>query len=90
MDHVETVLGEVEDPLLPEGALDIVFMINVYHHVDDPVELLRAALPSFRPSGVLAIVECDPEKVEWGAEHGCMQKDEMVRELERAGFRHFS
>lgn len=86
MDHVETVVGEDEDPLLPDGELDMVFMINVYHHVDDPVTLLRNALPSLKPGGFLAIVECDPGKVDWAKDHGCAGRDRLDAELEEAGW----
>jgi ubiquinone/menaquinone biosynthesis C-methylase UbiE len=86
MDRVETIVGEVEDPLLPEGALDIVFMINVYHHADDPVALVRNALPALKPGGFLAIVECDPDKVDWAEEHGCASRKRLSGDLERAGY----
>ncbi len=86
LENVETIVGETEDPLLPAEALDMVFMINVYHHADDAVALVRNALPSLKPDGVLAIVECDPEKVDWGAEEGCTGKAGMFAELDEAGY----
>jgi SAM-dependent methyltransferase len=84
--NVEIIVGDVEDPKLPGSALDIAFMINVYHHLDQPVPLLRKIVPSLKPEGVLAIVECDPDKVDWGNEHGCQKKKAMVQELKEAGF----
>ena len=84
--NVEIIVGEVEDPKLPASTLDIAFMINVYHHLDNPVPLIRNILPSLKPDGILAIVECDPDKVNWGKEHGCTGKNDMVKELKEAGF----
>ena len=84
--NVEVILGQVEDPLLPRGALDLVFMINVYHHADDPVELVRNAISSLRAGGFLAIVECDPAKTDWGEEHHCTPQDTMLRQLHEAGY----
>ncbi len=84
--NVEIILGDVKDPRLPAGALDMVFMINVYHHAEDPVALVQGALPSLKPDGVLAIVECDPDKVDWGAEEGCTRKQDMIQQLDQAGF----
>lgn len=84
--NIEIILGEVEDPKLPAGALDIAFMINVYHHLDNPVPLIRNILPSLKPDGILAIVECDPDKTDWGAEHECSSKENMEKDLEEAGF----
>lgn len=85
-DNVEIIRGETSDPKLPPGTLDIAFMINVYHHLDDPVPLVRNIIPSLKPDGILAIVECDPDKVDWGDEEGCHRKDEMRKELAAGGF----
>lgn len=62
IDNVVTVLGEVTDPKLPEGALDMVYIINTYHHLDEPVELMKNILPSLKPEGTLVIIEHDPVK----------------------------
>ena len=66
--NVETILGEVADPKLPEGELDFIFVISAYHHFDDPVALLGAARASLKPDGMLAIAEwlrsTSPEKME--------------------------
>jgi ubiquinone/menaquinone biosynthesis C-methylase UbiE len=84
--NVEIIVGEVKDPLLPESTLDLVFLINVYHHADDPVALLHNARASLAAGGLLAIVECDPGKIDWAKEHGCVAPDEMVRQLSGAGY----
>jgi ubiquinone/menaquinone biosynthesis C-methylase UbiE len=87
--NVEIVVGNMENPGFRAGSLDIAFMINVYHHLADPVPLLRNLLPSLKPAGMLAIVECDPEKVDWGDEHGCSRKEDMIADLKEAGFEIF-
>jgi ubiquinone/menaquinone biosynthesis C-methylase UbiE len=84
--NVEIVVGKMEDPGFQENSLDIAFMINVYHHLADPVPILRNLTPSLKADGTLAIVECDPDKVEWGDEHGCSGKEKMIRDLKMAGF----
>lgn len=60
--NVMTILGDDVDPRLPEGELDLVFFISTYHHLSDPVGLLRSVKPSLKPGGRLAIVERDPGK----------------------------
>jgi len=68
LNNVETILGDVTDPKLPENTLDLIFIISAYHHFNDPVELMRNARASLKPNGVLAIGEwlksTSPEKVE--------------------------
>jgi len=85
LENVEIIVGEVLDPRLPAGALDMVFLINVFHHAEDPVALVRNAIPALKPGGTLAIVECDPDKTGWD-DHGCTGAEEMPRQLERAGY----
>jgi ubiquinone/menaquinone biosynthesis C-methylase UbiE len=60
--NVQTILGEVTDPKLPENELDLIFIISSYHHFDDPVTLLRNARSSLKPAGILAIAEWLPFK----------------------------
>jgi len=65
--NVETILGEVTQPKLPDNTVDVIFIISTYHHFEDPVELLRNARLSLKPEGILAIGEwlksTSPEKV---------------------------
>jgi ubiquinone/menaquinone biosynthesis C-methylase UbiE len=84
--NVEIVVGKMENPGFPASSLDMAFMINVYHHLADPVPILRNLVPSLKPDGILAIVECDPDKVDWGEEHGCSGKQNMIEHLKEAGF----
>ena len=85
-ENIEIIIAEENDPGLPEGVLDMVFMINVYHHLEDPIPLLRNIIPSLNPDGYLAIIECDPAKVSWGEEEGCTLRKDMIAELEEAGY----
>jgi ubiquinone/menaquinone biosynthesis C-methylase UbiE len=82
--NVETVLGKSDDPLLPRDALDIAFMINVYHHLEKPQAILVAIRPSLKPGGVLAIVERDPAKSESASE--ATPREDMARRLGEAGY----
>jgi len=60
--NIETVLGTVEDPRLPAGALDMVFMVNSFHDLERPVELLANLLPSLKPGGTVVIMDRDRDR----------------------------
>jgi ubiquinone/menaquinone biosynthesis C-methylase UbiE len=82
--HVETILGEVTDPLLPEGELDVIFIISSFHHFEDPVRLMKNARPALKPDGVLAIGEWLPREG-MGSEYSTPgQMEDRMRE---AGYR---
>ena len=66
--NVETILGDVTDPKLPQGELDVIFVISSYHHFEDPITLMRNARSALKSEGKLAIGEwiraTSPEKME--------------------------
>jgi len=55
--NVTFVKGTETDPKLPEGAVDVVLVLDVYHHFDYPEKMLTAIYKSLRPDGRLVIVE---------------------------------
>jgi len=59
-------------------------MINVYHHLEKPVELLKNLIPSLKNDGILVIVERIPEKSRWASE--ATPKDRLIRQAEEAGY----
>lgn len=60
--NIETVLGTVDDPRLPPGALDMVFIVNAFHDLEKPVELLANLLPALKPGGTVVIMDRDPAR----------------------------
>lgn len=60
--NIETVIGEVEDPLLPEG-LDMVFIVNAFHDLARPVALLNNLSNSLKSTAKVVILDRDPAKV---------------------------
>lgn len=55
--NVEPVLGEEKDPKLPEGEVDIILMVDVYHEFNYPFEMTEAMVKSLKPGGRLVFVE---------------------------------
>ena len=49
--NVETIQGDVTDPKLPVGELDLIFVVSSYHHFKDPVTLIRNARSALKPDG---------------------------------------
>lgn len=83
--NMVVIEGTVEDPLFPEAGLDMVYMINTYHHLEKPVELLRNIIPALKPHGTLAIIERDPERADDSRSHGTT-REILIRQAEEAGY----
>lgn len=63
-DNVITVKGAEDSPSLPENSIDLAIMVDVYHELEFPVEMLAAIRQSLKPDGKLLLIEYrgeDPE-----------------------------
>ncbi len=83
--NVETILGEIDDPLFPPGTLDMVFMVWTYHFLDEPVRLLKSLKPALKSGGTVVLVEPDPVRGPGGSDHG-VSPERMRKEAAEAGF----
>jgi FkbM family methyltransferase len=52
--NVETVLGEADDPKLPDNEIDLAFIVDAYHEFSFPREMGEESL---KPGGQLVLVE---------------------------------
>jgi predicted methyltransferase len=87
--NVEPVLGTVVDPKLPENKLDLILLVDVYHEIDRPVQMLANIRKSLAPKGRLVLVEFRAEdpNVPIKPLHK-MSKAQITRELTANGFKH--
>ncbi|MFQ5512877.1 MAG: class I SAM-dependent methyltransferase [Myxococcota bacterium] len=84
--NVETRLGTEMDPGLEPSSVDLVLMVDVYHELLYPVEMMREIRRALRPGGRVVLVEYrleDPD-VRVMRVHK-MSEAQARRELEAAG-----
>lgn len=88
IDNIETILGTVVNPFLPEGELDLVLMVDVYHEFSHPEQMLQAIRKSLKPTGRIALLEFRAEdpRVPILPLHK-MSKRQILREYRANGFR---
>jgi len=84
--NVEFLLGNEKDPMLPEDAVDLVIVVDAYHHFSYPAEMLAGIRRGLNDSGRLAILDYyksgfrDPKHIR-------LDKLDVVREIVSNGFR---
>jgi ubiquinone/menaquinone biosynthesis C-methylase UbiE len=61
--NIKTVIGTKTDPRLPAGTMDFVFMVQVFWHLSDPVEVLDGIATSLKPGAKLILVEHESGKI---------------------------
>ena len=55
--NVVVVLGQFGDPLLPDKSLDLVFLCNTYHHIEDRPDYFSRVHSDLRREGRVAIID---------------------------------
>ncbi|MEM9868568.1 MAG: class I SAM-dependent methyltransferase [Bacteroidota bacterium] len=55
--NIITILGDPDDPKLPDGALDCVFLIDTYHEISAYRKVLNHIRKALKPGGRLLILE---------------------------------
>ena len=55
--NVETILGTETDPKLPEGKVDLIILVDVYHEFSHPYEMTEKMVAALAPGGRIAFVE---------------------------------
>ncbi len=88
--NIEPRLAFYDDPALPDGELDLIFIANTLPFLPDRVEYLRRIRKALKQGGVLAIIDfhktADPgSKVAPQPQHR-ISKELALQELELAGF----
>ncbi len=55
--NVDVILGEYDDPKLPEDKLDVVFIVDTYHEITEYKKVLRHVYNSLKAGGRLIVLE---------------------------------
>jgi predicted methyltransferase len=55
--NVVPVLGLGDDPKLPDGAIDLLLLVDVYHELSEPQQMLRGLRKALKPGGKLVLLE---------------------------------
>jgi precorrin-6B methylase 2 len=55
--NIEPWQGSVDDTNLPAGSVDLAIMVDVYHELEFPYEVLESIVRALKPGGRVAFVE---------------------------------
>jgi SAM-dependent methyltransferase len=85
--NATAVLGEPDDPKLPAGGVDRIFICNTWHHINDRLDYLERLARSLKPGGLVAVVDFHKRDLPVGPppEHK-LSREEVVAEFAEAGW----
>ena len=86
--NVTVVHGSEQDPMLPEGRVDLALIVGSYHEFYYPHEMMTNIVTSLVPGGRVALVEYRGEDstIEVPESHRLMRA-QMIREMESVGLK---
>jgi cyclopropane fatty-acyl-phospholipid synthase-like methyltransferase len=86
--NIEPVQGTLADPKLPDGEVDLILLVDVYHEFSHPEQMLAAMHKALKPHGRLALVEfrLEDPSVPIKLEHK-MSKEQIMKEFPPNGFK---
>jgi len=87
--QVQLIQASDRSAELPPASVDLVFMSDVYHHLEYPQHVLASLRQALRPGGSLWVIDFQREpgrSPAWVLSHVRAGKAEVLRELALAGF----
>lgn len=86
--NVTAIRAQVADPLLPNGEIDLVFLCNAYHHIENREVYFARLKKDLKPKGRVAVVDWKAipiAKLVVPSGHW-INVDSVLAEMDSAGF----
>jgi len=86
----EFILARPDNPKLPYGSIDLLFLCNTYHHLEERTKYFSDTKSSLKPGGRLAIIDFhnDERSGELGfPKSHLLPRETVIAELNKAGYR---
>lgn len=89
LDNVDVVLTPLDRLTLPDRAIDVLLLVDAYHHIDKRIEYFRAAGTTLARNGRIAIVDWKPGDLPRGPhdEDHKIAAEVVEREMTASGYR---
>jgi ubiquinone/menaquinone biosynthesis C-methylase UbiE len=86
--NVIPILAPTGDPRLPPGRLNLILVVDTYHHFEDRPRYLAKLAHALRPDGRLVVIDFHKRELPVGppVEHK-IAREQVLEEMQAAGFR---
>lgn len=84
---IVTVLADPDDPKLPAGSIDLIFICDVLHHIENRPAYYRKLATALKPGGRIVNIDFYKKDLPMGPPMAMKLSEEQVKaEFEKAGF----
>ncbi len=83
--NITTILGQEENPLFPKGQLDMVVMMRVFHHIENPTVWMKNVIPSMKSGAPMVIIDVAPDKTGRGFGH-FLTREQILNAMAKTDF----
>jgi predicted methyltransferase len=84
LDNLVAVAGKPDNPRLPQ-KVDLILLVDVYHHIEDRVRYFRALAASLRPGGRIAIIDFTLDSPQGPPRAARVAPEKVKAEMKAAG-----
>jgi ubiquinone/menaquinone biosynthesis C-methylase UbiE len=85
--NVVPVLASADNPRLPAAGVDLVLVLDTYHHLDDRPAYFRKLKRALRPGGRVAVIDWQKRDLPVGPDMGHkLAREQVVEEMELADY----
>jgi ubiquinone/menaquinone biosynthesis C-methylase UbiE len=86
--NVQTILSEPDDPLLPDASVDRFVIVDTWHHIEKPLDYLARMRRMLKAGGQVVMIDYQKRELPVGPPMDIkIARDDLVRQMESAGFR---
>ncbi len=86
--NVFSVLSDPDDPLLTDASVDRFVIVDTWHHVEDQAKYLGLMKRMLKPGGQVVHIDFQKRELPIGPPMGMkIAREDLVKQMERAGFR---
>jgi predicted methyltransferase len=87
--NAKFVLAKPDDPMLPAKSVDLIFLCNTYHHLENRADYFTRVKASLKPKGRVVVIDFhhDERSGEVGfPKRHLVPRDTVIKEMSEAGY----